>query len=416
MQHTHSIQNKIILAVLCIAYGITGIMALLPGTTLLLLADHTHATLEMISFVITSSSIGMACGVFLAGQLSRKIPPKYLLMFALTMGAFILQGIFWTRSYWILLFAEFFFGITFAFSDLSLNVLMSRLFPRTLGRELNLLHSSFGVGALLGPLLITLSFALLHDVSWAYALASVLTLGAALLVAVQPVPIRSSQSTAEVQAVKNTRKPHLFGQLAFWLLVVQVFLYAGAEGGFGNWIVTVLSQSAHVQMAVAAPAASLLWLGLTLGRLLSTQLMRKMWVTEQKLLVLMLLGAGASGLGLAFSMRSLWLGFITTLLTGIFLGPIYPIIMATALRRFTHALSTASSSMLFSARASGLVFPILIGTLITNVGVTWAMIFPAATLLVTLLPVFIAQREQTLQSNVVGHTIQEPEATHTLIS
>ena len=49
---------------------------------------------------------------------------------------------------------------------------------------------------------------------------------------------------------------NVFLEPLLWFMALQIALYVGAELGFGSWIVTVLSQSAAISLALAAPAAT----------------------------------------------------------------------------------------------------------------------------------------------------------------
>ena len=61
-------------------------------------------------------------------------------------------------------------------------------------------------------------------------------------------------------------------------MVLQVSLFAAAEIGFGNWIVTAVSQSAAVSLAQAAPVATAFFLGLMAGRFGGAQVLRRGWM------------------------------------------------------------------------------------------------------------------------------------------
>jgi len=178
----------------------------------------------------------------------------------------------------------------------------------------------------------------------------------------------------------------MFTHPILWLMALQMFLYIGAEIGFGNWITTAISQSALVSLVIAAPSVTAFWLGLTGGRLLSGQLLKLHTLNEHQLLSLSALGGGVSGLAAALFTSNIALSFGLSFLFGIFLGPLFPLIMSIASRHFIHALGTISSAMLFSAGASGFFLPVLVGILITHIGVGWGMAVPALCCLLIIVP------------------------------
>ena len=176
-------------------------------------------------------------------------------------------------------------------------------------------------------------------------------------------------------------------------MALQMFLYIGGEIGFGNWVTTTISQSAQIALAFAAPATTTYWFGLAIGRLLGAQLLKRGVLNDYQLLYLSILGGSLSALFVAFFPALLWLSFSASLLTGLFFGPIYPGIMALASRRFVHALSTVSSVLVFSAGASGLVFPVFIGIMLIHVGIAGAMTIPALAILAIAWPLYVTRRK-----------------------
>ena len=319
----------------------------------------------------------------------------------------------WTHIFGILLIAQLIMGFGFGFMDVSINIIVTLAFQTTLNETLNNLHGSFGVGALLGPLLLSLSLQFLHEMAWSFSIGFVVALITIILLAWQQIPTLSEQNKAAPQYTSaNSRK--VLTQTVVWLMALQMFLYVGAEVGFGSWIVTVISQGTKTALVIAAPAATLFWFGLTGGRLLGAQLLKYRMLSEDLLLYLCFIGSGASGLFVAIFPGSLLLSFTLCLLFGFFLGPVFPNIMAIASRRFVHALGTISSLILFSAGASGIILPALIGIIITHIGIGWGIAVPALVGLLMTIPFYFAARYPSLQLGNDAHTMEEQETTSTV--
>ncbi len=185
-------------------------------------------------------------------------------------------------------------------------------------------------------------------------------------------------------------------------MALQIALYVGAELGFGNWIVTVISQSATISIALAAPAATAFFFGLTTGRLLGGQILRRGLLSENQLLYVSMLGGFTSGIVVAFFPTRLIVSFGASAFVGLFYGPLFPGIMAMASRQFSSSIGIVSSVMLVSTGAAGMISPALMGILIPIIGINWVLLFPAICCLLIIGPLFLANRRQQ-------HLLQLPD-------
>jgi fucose permease len=412
--------RRLLFYTLYLAYIAAGTISILPGPTLSLLAAHTHVSLAQASWIFTGSATGFALGAVMAGVLGRWFRPKTILIAGLALmgGAGIIIPL--AHSFSLLVVTQFTKGFGFGFLDVSVNVLSALAFHDTLGESLNGLHSSFGVGSLLAPLLLSLTLTLLHDFTWAYLTGSTFALLCIILLVFQrtPTTVHAPQSEQGWLAHHQSERAQgrrglrlgIFGHLILWLMALEFFLYIASEVGFSNWIVTAVNQSAHIGLALAAPVATAFWLGLTASRLLGSQVLKRAWLSENMLLYLCMLGAGASGLLVAFFPGQVLIAFVASALFGFFLGPLYPGLMAIAARWFARDLNTISGVLLVTCGVSGMLFPVLMGLLISGPGVTWGMMIPALGCLLIALPYTLATRRQ---AGVKSHTLQlsQPEST-----
>jgi len=400
--------RRLLFYTLFLAYICAGIISILPGPTLPLLAKHTSVPLAIAGWAFTSSATGFVLGAFIAGIVGSRSNAKYALMAGL--GIMACAGIVtsWTHSFSLLLATQFIMGLGFGFLDVSVNVIVSLSFKDTLGETLNNLHSSYGIGALLAPLFLSLVLQLTHDAIGAFATGSLVGFIVIFLLIRQQIPTAAKQNKTGQQ--QNISAPlSVFRQPLLWLMALQLCLYVGAEVGFSNWIVTAVSQSAVISLVLAAPAATAFWLGLTIGRLLGAQLLKRGILSETQLLYISVLGGCISGLVLAAFVGQIGVSFAFSALIGLFFGPIYPGITAIALRWFVNALSTVSAVMLISAGLAGMILPLLMGFLILPIGINWVMAIPALVCLSIAIPLSIALRQQRyiLHLRSVKHTMEQ---------
>ena len=400
--------RRLLFYTLFCAYISTGILSVLPGASLPLLAQHTHIPLDVAGFSFTLSAFGFTVGVLIAGAFTGRLNSKYLLMIGL--GLMSLASIFmpWTPSFWILLVSQFTKGLGFGFIDVSINTLATLAFTDTLGETLNNIHSSYGVGALVGPLLLSLALQFLNDALWAYLVGVIIGMVTIILLAGQIVPALPRRNERQQQQNPPVTRG-IFRQSLLWFMALQIALYVGAEIGFGNWIVTAISKSAAITLVFAAPAATAFFVGLTLGRLLGAQILRRKMLSENQLLFVSIFGGTISGVAVAAFTGQIAISFVASALVGLFYGPLFPGIMAIASRWFVDALGAVSSVMLVSTGAAGMILPALMGVLIPLIGVNWVLVIPAAACLLIAIPLYLATRRQnhTLLLQPDMHTIEQ---------
>ncbi len=388
--------SRLIFATLSLTYIATGVISALPSASLIQLASNTHVSLQVAGGMFTVSAFGFMLGALLAGTLSRFIKPKYLLatgLFLLATGSLVTA---FTSSFPMLLVSQGFKGLGFGFIDISLNTIATLAFHETLSEKLNNIHGMYGLGALLGPLLLAAGLQFLNSLPFAYLIGAVIAAVTIVLLIVQYVPDlpRTSRNEQEVKTRSLRELRAVLGQGLLWLMALQISIYACAEVGFGNWLVTAVSESAHISLALAAPVATAFFIGLTAGRLGGAQVLRRGWVDEARLLYLALLGGALAGALVAIFPAQALISYGASALVGCFYGPLFPSLMAITSRRFVHAIGPVSSVMMIGTGATSMVVPAAMGLLIPVIGINWVMAIPAICCLLVIVPMALSARSQ----------------------
>ena len=387
-----SYNRRLLFYTLYLAYIAGGFLSILPGPTLILLARNTHVSTATAGWIFTAGAGGFALGVLLSGALAGKVHPKTLLMTGLSLmaiGAIIYPL---TSQFPVLLITALCKGIGFGTLDISINILMTLAFHDSLGESFNSLHSSYGIGALVAPALLSLTLAVMHDFRPAYFTGTILSIICIIMLACQNAPSTAAPPARSAQpaqtAAISTRQ--ILRQPLLWLMALAFFFYVIAEIGFSNWIVTAISQTAAVSLALAAPFATAFWAGLTLSRVVGGQVLKRAMLSENRVLFLCIIGGCLSCLLVAIFPGQLLISFSASACAGFFFGPIYPGLMAIAARWYIHAPDTLSSVMLFSCGISDMIFPVLMGLLVPIIGFNWVMTVPALGCLLILVPFILA--------------------------
>ncbi len=213
---------------------------------------------------------------------------------------------------------------------------------RMSGGVMQFLHGTWGVGTLIGPLLVTLL--LLEHLSWRYSFLTVGTLQALIAVSLligrrwpalpRPAELHGSS--------RRLSLPLLLGMAAF-------FLYTGIEAAAGGWAYTLLTEGRGFAAPAAGLAVSAYWSGLTAGRMAAG--VAGVRAEPRSLLVagVMLTLIGAVGFWLA---PTALVSAIALPVLGIGLAPIYPALMTLTMERLPPDRVTAAVG--FQTAAAGL--------------------------------------------------------------
>lgn len=403
------LERRLLLPTLGLAHISVGILNTLPGASLPQLAHNTRTALAVAGEMFTVSAFGFLLGALLAGILPKQVRPKHLLLLGLLLlaaGSLVTPL---TASFPLLLSGQMLKGFGIGLINIGLNTILTLSFQETLSEKLNIIHGMYGLGALLGPSLLAVGLQFFHSLVLAYLLGTIVSVGAVVLTFWLHVPETPpvSVSSQRTRAASVVELGKVLGQGLLWLMALQIGLYASAEVGFGNWIVTIVSKGAGISLGLAAPVATTFYLGLTVGRLGGAQLLKRARISEKRLLYSAIVGGTLAGILVACFPGQLLVSYIGSVLVGCCYGPLFPSIMAIVSRRFVHIIGPVSSIMMVSNGLTTMIVPMAMGMLIPTLGINWVIAIPALLCLAVLVPLVLANHAQltTLQSSARQHTI-----------
>jgi fucose permease len=331
------------------------------------------------------TSILFAFSAFGGGFLTERIGRRSVLMLGAVSGALGLLASAASPVWALFLAANVLVSWGSGFVDAGVNGLFLDIYRDARGSSLNFLHLFFSLGSLIAPVLIgTLVSAGLH---WRAVLVVTAVGFLLLLLPLATAGMPSGRHAARApDAAANESSRAEASMLPFVLLAIGIALYAGAEVGVSNWLVRFL---ASVPLAQATVVLSLFWAGHAVGRLLSR------WVAERldyfAFTVACTLLASAS---LAAAVIVPWYPLVAALfaLSGLFYGPVYPMIMALGGNIYPHRLSALSGSLTTAAAVGVIVYPASMGFLASQIGLRGGMIGAALLGLPTAAAIIIARK------------------------
>jgi fucose permease len=188
-------------------------------------------------------------------------------------------------------------------------------------RSMNLLHAGYGIGASIGPWMMTGAVALGSSSGWRAGMWVVATLAGAVAV-ILTVTRRAWALTPHVDD-RATRLQAARGVVLAALALF--FVYTGVEIVAGQYAFTFLSEGRGVSVAAAGFAAGGFWFGLTVSRLalglVGGRLPTRAVVTASSV-------TAAGCLALLWWAPMPWVGLLGLMLAGLALGPIFPLNIA----------------------------------------------------------------------------------------
>lgn len=228
------------------------------------------------------------------------------------------------------------------------------------GRVMNLLHAAFGLGATVGPLLMT---AAIEVTSWQS--------GYVVLAMVQAVLAAGFWTTRSRWALPESRRagrssapadvPVLLASLVVFLV------YTGVEAAAGQWAFSLLTRARGFDPVPAGLLVTGYWGSLTLGRLATAAVGHRR--SPESLVLAGMAGATAGGV-LLWIEPSRWLGAAGLLIIGLSLAPIFPLLTLLTPRRLgAEFAASAIGFQLAAASLGGAIVPGTLGFAVERFGV-----------------------------------------------
>ncbi len=346
------------------AFLLIGMVVSAYGPLLQILAHRFDVSLPIAGGVLSAHFAGALAGVLGSMRAMERLPNRQVVVAALGFVAAGCALVALAPAWPVMLAAVFVLGIGFGALDIGLNQIVAHSAGARRTAVLNMLNGAFGIGAVLGPILVSLfgeaHFALL------YAGGSLVALG--LMWEGFRIPGR-----LPVAPRSSVRRPTALVAI----FVVAFALYVGTEAGVGGWSTSHL-RSLGLGAASAAALTSGFWLAMAVGRLLIGVLPSRV---PEPAIVITASALGALALLAAISGGAAPVAYVVT---GLVIAPIFPTGIVW-LARLLPGDSRATSWLFPGAMVGGAVIPAVIGFAIARVGLGGAPVVLSAVALGTFL-------------------------------
>jgi len=322
--------------------------------------DTFGLSLDAVGILLLAGTAGQVLASSLSGRLIVRLETGWLLVLSSIGMGLGLIGQAVAPGWWIMIALAAVAGIGSGLIDSGLNIYVAQHHS---GRVMNWLHACFGLGATMGPLLMTA--VLSQDLSWrvGYGVAAGIqvVIGICFLLTVkQWRTIAVESETAEVSGKEINGR-----LLLLWLSITLFFLYAGVEVTAGQWSFTLYTEARGVGLATAGTWVSIYWGSLTLGRLLFGFVVNYIGATTT--LRACMIGVILGAIGFMIPINTI--SFAGLALIGFAQAPIFPLLVSETPKRLGPALATRAIGYQVAAAGLGIAtLPGLAGVIAENWG------------------------------------------------
>ena len=230
------------------------------GPTLPSLAEQTHVGLGAISYLFTARSMGYVLGAVRGGRLFDRHAGNPVMAVMLLAMSIMMALVPLVPNLWLLLIVMLILGAAEAALDVGANTLLAWAHGKGVAPFMNAMHSFFGVGALVAPIVVAQTALLNYSTTASYFVIAALLLPIGAYIFRLASPIAAKTAKPDVPAAAD--------RALVFLIALFLFLYVGAEVSFAGWIFTYSIKLNLTSATTAACLTSLFWGSLTLGRML----------------------------------------------------------------------------------------------------------------------------------------------------
>ncbi|MDY0941780.1 MFS transporter [Priestia megaterium] len=383
-------------------YLLGGLVITAVGSVLPQLLTHYHVSYTVGGQLVLLGSLGFLIGVPLSSFLLGRFSEMQLLTIAALMIALSQIGMLLLPPFqWIIVF-NFLNGIGVAALEVVVATLMMEVFIGRRAIVMSYLEVSFGLGALLMPLVASL---LISQNSWRFSFFITSVLALIMVVACKMIPFKKETvSTLESDASDASSEPApVLSKSQRWKILaffsVMIFMYAGVESSMNNFLSSIFITYLDVIPSQATLSISVFWVAMLIGRVATGWIIRI--VTYERYLFSSIGGTIVS-LVLFIVLKEALAGYILLGFLGLAMSGIYSITMVYANHTFTGSARIVTSLITGFSGLGGAIFPALIGFTMDASGITsalWYITAFACLYLLALCIVFFVQREAKQKSN-----------------
>jgi fucose permease len=363
--------SRVLMLITFLAFVSIGFPDAVLGVAWPLMRVTFDRNLSNLGFILIFSGTGYFLSGIVAGRALDRLGVGRLLMISTTLVSLGLFGYALSPSFWLLMLAALFIGLGSGAVDAGLNFYAAEHFSVTI---MNWLHAFFGVGAMVGPLIMASVFAAGGGWRIGYFIVAGIIAVMAIIFALTLNRWNDGghheTGTAKVRVSVNDvlRMP------AVWIQIAIFFVMCGIEASAGNWTATIMAEKFGASESVAGIWAGVFWGAMAVGRIVVVPLSRDM--NPARLIQICTWALLAGSLLMTRDQQVLFQAGL--IIFGLGMAPMFPTLMSLTPLRFGTGVSLHTIGFQVSAGTLGIVsIPTLSGILAESTSMTafaWVMV------------------------------------------
>jgi fucose permease len=353
--------ERLLLAIAYLGFVSLGLPDALIGVAWPSIRSTFELPQSAMGLVFVASGCGYFASSFFTGRLLKVISIGVMLAGSSFLVAFSGFGYALAPLWLFVLGSAIFHGLGSGAVDAGLNSFVAHHFS---ARQMNWLHACYMLGAMLGPMLMTIVLTLSD--SWRIGYATVGSVMLALSMLFFATGGRWGRSDAEAgttvavgeSMAATLRLPDV------WLQMALFFVYTGLEVTVGQWSYSLLTEGRGLSTELAGMFVTAYWAALFVGRLLFGWVVE--WLPIDTLIRICALVAIVGCLLLTVPAPG-FIALIAMMLIGFALAPVYPCLMTRTPQRLgngfaAHAIGFQVSAAMIGAAA----LPMIVGLVVSG--------------------------------------------------
>ncbi len=359
-----SSKKQIVVLICFIAFISLGLPDGLLGVAWPYMHLDYQVPLDALGLLLIFFTAGYLLSSFSSGKIMAKVSLGVLLAASCALTGLSLFGFAFGTWWIVLLVMAFLLGAGGGAIDASINTFAAHNFSTS---TVNWLHAFYGVGATLGPIIMT-SF-LVNRFPWFSGYITVGSVQLTLAIIFMFTLRLWKTQTEQQEPVVNASIRETLSRPVVWLSLIVFFLYTGTEISIGQWLFTVLTKARNTSETAAGFWTSAYWGSLTVGRIFFGIILTKVSVNKVLLACFVAIVIGALLVAVNTSNIVTLSGIA---LAGFALAPIFPSLIALTPKRVgaTHAANTVGFQI-SAAMSGGALLPGFAGLMIDSFGINF---------------------------------------------
>lgn len=369
-----------LLAIIYLAFVSLGLPDGVLGVAWTAMREDLSQPLAAVGMISIMATVSSATCTFFSHRLIAYLGTGPLVMVSCFLTGLALLGVSMAPGFGWLVVLTIPLGLGAGAVDAGLNHFVAAHYS---SRHMNWLHGCWGIGATLGPLI--MSSALQSPAGWhsGYQVIALLQLSMAVVLWLTLPLWKHENATppADSQAEANLHQKPV-APLALWLAPLAFLLYVSAEMSAGLWAASILVNERHTSAATAGLWVSFYFGSITAGRFGIGLVAQRLG--NRRLIRLGILTAMAGAMTFALPGLPAPVSLLGMVLMGLGCAPIYPSMMHETARRFPPDVTSKVIGLQVGFSYVGMsVIPAACGLLAAYAGLV--MVMPGIVLLLAAL-------------------------------